>query len=57
MKKKKLWMLTFILTCGLTLTACSNSENTTTADLTVLTEWQAGKTVSEDVVATYGGRL
>jgi len=57
MKKKKLWMLTFILTCGLTLTACSNSDNTTTADLTVLTEWQAGKTVSEDVVATYGGRL
>ena len=59
MKRKKLWMLAAILTCGLELTACSISDNATNADtkadLTVLTEWQAGKTVSDKIVAAYGG--
>jgi len=55
MKKKKLWMLAALLTCGLELTACSNSDNTTPTDLTVLTEWQAGETVTDEVVAAFGG--
>ena len=37
------------------LTACSKSDDNTIADLTVLTEWQAGKTVSAEAVAAYGG--
>jgi len=59
MGKMKLWVLTAILTCGLTLPACSSSHDTTKADtradLTVLTKWQAGKTVTAEVVAAYGG--
>ena len=55
MNKKKLWVLTAILTCGLELAACNKSDHTTATDLTVLTEWQAGKTVSNDAVAAYGG--
>ncbi len=51
-------MLAAILTSGSVLAACNNKDdkdNKTTVDVTVLTEWQAGKTVSNEVVEAYGG--
>ena len=42
--------------CGTNvLTSCGNSDNSTTPDTTALTEWQAGKTVSAEAVAAFGG--
>ena len=42
--------------CGFNvLTSCSNNDNSTSLDTTVLMEWQAGKTVSAEVVEAYGG--
>lgn len=48
-------MLAAILTSGSVLAACNNNDDKTTVDVTVLTEWQAGKTVSNEVVEAYGG--
>ena len=51
-------MLAAILTSGSVLAACNNNDgkdNKTTVDVTVLTEWQAGKTVSNEVVEAHGG--
>ena len=42
--------------CGLAvLTSCSNNDNNAVPDITPLTEWQAGKTVSAEAVAAFGG--
>ena len=50
------WMIVAILICGASvLTSCSNSDNPSVPDTTVLTEWQAGSTVTAEVVAAYGG--
>ena len=56
MRKTSLWVLA-ALTCGLNMLAsCGNSDNSAAApDITPLTEWQAGKTVSAEAVEAYGG--
>ena len=57
MKKKYLWLLAAILVIcgGNVLTSCSNSDNPSVPDMTVLTEWQAGKTVDAATVEAFGG--
>ena len=57
MKQAKLWMMAAILTfCGTTvLTSCSKDNNPSEVDTTVLTEWQAGRTVSQEAVDAFGG--
>ena len=57
MRKTSLWVLAAALTCGLNMLAsCGNSDNSAAApDITALTEWQAGKTVSAEAVEAYGG--
>jgi len=54
MKKGILWMLTAILISGLTLSCYSINDNATTIP-TSLKEWQAGQTVTEKEIMTYGG--
>ena len=44
-----------LICCASVLTSCSNSDNPSVPNTTVLTEWQAGKTVSLEVVEAYGG--
>lgn len=56
MKKYLFWKMAATLICGaMVLTACSNSDNPSLPDTTVLTEWQAGKTVTAEAVAAFGG--
>ena len=48
--------MTAILTCGASVFAASGkSDSNTVPDTTPLVEWQAGKTVSTEAVAAYGG--
>lgn len=48
--------LVAILICGImVLASCSNNDNSTPPDTTALTMWQAGRTVSAEAVAAYGG--
>lgn len=50
------WVLVAILICGMmVLASCSNNDNSTPPDTTALTMWQAGRTVSAESVAAYGG--
>ena len=56
MKRSRLWMLAAILVCGASvLTSCSNDDNARGVDTSVLDQWQAGKTVSQEVVEAFGG--
>ena len=56
MKKYLFWKMAATLICGaMVLTACSNSDNPSLPDTMVLTEWQAGKTVTAEAVAAFGG--
>ena len=49
-------MLAAILACSATVfTACSNNDNSAMVDTSALDLWQAGKTVSQEAVAAYGG--
>ena len=45
----------FLVAILTVLTSCSTNDNHAMPDITVLSEWQAGKTVSAEVVAAYGG--
>ena len=50
------WVLAATLICGTSvLTSCGNNDNGVSPDTTPLTEWQAGKTVSTEAVAAFGG--
>ena len=56
MKKMMQWMLAVILVCGTTvLTSCSNNDNNAIPDTSALDRWQAGRTVSQEVVDAFGG--
>ena len=55
MKQKKLWMLATLVCGASVLTSCSNSDNSSKVNTTVLTEWQAGKTVDAATVDAFGG--
>ena len=44
-----------LVLCTIMLTSCGNNDNSTPPDTTALTEWLAGKTVSAEAVAAYGG--
>ena len=57
MKQKKLWMLAAILIISgaKMLASCSNSDKPSEVNTTVLTEWQAGRTVSQEAVEAFGG--
>ena len=49
-------MAAILAICGATvLTSCSNDDNASGVDTSVLDQWQAGKTVSQEVVEAYGG--
>ena len=49
-------MAAILLICGSTvLTSCSNDDNASGVDTSVLDQWLAGKTVSQEVVEAYGG--
>jgi hypothetical protein len=54
MKIKKIWMLFAILISGISASACSNDSNSTTIP-TSLKQWQAGMTVTEAEIKSYGG--
>ena len=41
--------------CTIIMTACASNNNINNHDMTVLNEWQAGKTVSTEVIEAYGG--
>jgi hypothetical protein len=56
MKKKLFWMIAAILICGTgVFESCENNDSAVTPDMTVLTEWQAGSTVSQEAVEAFGG--
>ena len=56
MKRLIRWVLAATLICGTSvLTSCGNNDNSVVPDTTPLTEWQAGKTVSAEAVAAFGG--
>lgn len=55
MRRMKLLMLAAFLACGNVLAACKTGKETAPIDTSVLTQWQAGQTVTADVVAAYGG--
>ena len=55
MKKNICWTFLTIICCTVVLTACGNSDNPSQTDTTVLTEWQAGKTVDTAIVEAFGG--
>jgi len=56
MKKMIQRLLAAILVCGTAvLTSCSNNDNNAIPDTSALDRWQAGKTVSQEAVAAYGG--
>ena len=56
MKRLIRWVLAATLICGTSvLTSCGNNDNSVAPDTTPLTEWQAGKTVSAEAVAAFGG--
>ena len=46
----------FVVTCGLVmLPSCSNSDDAVKPDTSALDNWQAGKTVTAEAVAAFGG--
>ena len=56
MKKSIKLVLSVTLACGaFTTIYCASRSNQNSIDTTVLQEWQAGKTVSADVVEAFGG--
>jgi len=55
MKQRKLWMLATLVCGASVLTSWSKSDNPSKVNTTVLTEWQAGKTVDAAVVDAFGG--
>ena len=54
-KTKKLWMLATIVCVQVVFASCGIIDNTVIPDTVVLKEWQAGQTVSADVVEALGG--
>ena len=55
MKRMMQWMMAAILICGASVfTACVNSDNPL-PNTTALDQWQAGRTVTAEAVAAYGG--
>ena len=49
-------MIAAILICGTgVFESCENNDSAVTPDMTVLTEWQAGSTVSQEAVEAFGG--
>jgi len=55
MKKLRFFTLAAILCCCTLMTACNNNDQTTASDTEVLEKWQAGETVSQEVIAAFGG--
>ena len=56
MKPLKHWMLVTILICGIqTLQAQPGKGSSASPDMSVLVNWQAGKTVSAEAVKAFGG--
>ena len=53
----RLWMFVAFFTCGVyVLSSCKDSDDDSVSpDTTVLLEWQAGKTVSLEVIEAFGG--
>ena len=45
----------YLLFCTIILISCNGGDDNKTPDTTALTEWQAGKTISTEAVAAYGG--
>ena len=56
MKTKKIWVLAAILICGtMVLTSCKSNDDNAVPDTSALELWQAGKTVTAEAVAAFGG--
>lgn len=56
MKTKKIWVLAAILICGtMVLTSCKSNDDNAVPDTSALELWQAGKTVTAEVVVAFGG--
>jgi len=52
---RKLWMIALIFNWFALATACGNSDNSSGTDTSVLSEWQAGKTVNSATIEAFGG--
>ena len=56
MKTKKICVLAAILICGtMVLTSCKSNDDNAVPDTSALELWQAGKTVTAEAVAAFGG--